>query len=179
MYLNELLKDEDIEEDFTCKWSDIETALYKAITKEQNIVRLSNFFDKDYDQFHSQPLELIINQVETHVNSALGKSTSVHTDAKGRTLSDFAYTLKTKYKLIFTIVKHLNGDFKQIKDYIMQLIANMYDDIKLLVYIQDFQANLKAAFETKGLLSSYKNDVIPAPNKKNIAVHEAKIKVHI
>ena len=33
MYLNELLKDEDIEEDFTCKWSDIETALYKVITK--------------------------------------------------------------------------------------------------------------------------------------------------
>ena len=73
MHHNELLKDEDINEDFTCNWSDIETALYKAISKEQNIVRLSNFFDKDYDQFHSQPLELIIDQVETHVNSVLGK----------------------------------------------------------------------------------------------------------
>ena len=176
MHLNELLKDEDINEDFTCKWSDIETALYKAISKEQNIVRLSNFFDKDYDQFHSQPLELIIDQVETHVNSVLGKSTAVHKDAKGRTLSDYTYTLKTKYKLIFTIVRHLNGDFKQIKDYIMQLIANMYDDIKLLVDIQDFQTNLKAAFETKGLLSSYKNDNIPAP-KKSMAIHEAKVKV--
>ena len=73
-------------------------------------------------------------------------------------------------------MKHLNGDFKQIKDYILQLIANMYDDIKLLVDIQDFQTNLKTAFETKGLLVSYKNYNIPAP-KKSMAVHEAKVKV--
>ena len=58
----------------------------------------------------------------------------------------------------------------------MQLIANMYDDIKLLVDIQDFQTNLATAFETKGLLSQYRNDSIPAPNKKNLTVKETKIK---
>merc|ERR1712030_219060 len=112
------------------KWIDIETALYKAMSKEQNIVRLSNFYDKDYDQFHSLPLELIINQVDTHVDSVLGKSTAVHKDEKGRTLSDYTYSIRTKYRLIFTIVRQLNGDFKQIKDHIMQVITNMHDNIK-------------------------------------------------
>ena len=90
--------------------------------------------------------------METHVDSVLGKSTAIHKDEKGRTLSDYTYAIKTKYRLIFTIVKHLNGDFKQIRDYIMQVITNMHDDIKLVVDIQDFQKNLNTAFETKGLL---------------------------
>ena len=80
MYLVLELDGVDINEDFSCKWSEIESALYNAIGKEQNIVRLSNFFDKDYDQFHSQPLELIIDQVDNHVNSVLGKSIAVHKD---------------------------------------------------------------------------------------------------
>ena len=64
MYLKQELDDEDIEENFTCKWSHIETALYSAINKEQNVVRLANFFSKDYESFHSQPMELQIDQVE-------------------------------------------------------------------------------------------------------------------
>ena len=86
MYLNEELPNEDIDEDFNYKWSQIETALYIAINKEQNVVRLASFFEKDYDQFHSQPLELLIDQVEKHVDSVLGKSTAVHKDTKNRTL---------------------------------------------------------------------------------------------
>ena len=130
MYLGVELDGIDSNEDFSYKWGQLETALYNAIGKEQNIIRLSNFFDKDYAQFHSQPLELIIDQVDYHVNSVLGKSTAVFKDDKGRTLSDYTYTLKTKYRLIFNIVKHLGGDFKQMKEYILQLIANMHDDIK-------------------------------------------------
>ena len=61
MYLSVELEDIDINEDFTCKWGQLEQAFYNAIGKEQNIIRLSNFFDKDYEQFHSQPLELIID----------------------------------------------------------------------------------------------------------------------
>ena len=68
MYLSVELEDIDINEDFTCKWGQLEQAFYNAIGKEQNIIRLSNFFDKDYKQFHSQPLELIIDQVDYHVN---------------------------------------------------------------------------------------------------------------
>ena len=72
-------------------------------------------------------------------------------------------------------MKHLSGDFKQMKEYILQLIANMHDDIKKLVDIQDFQKKIVEAFEAKGLVSSYKNDIILAP-KKNMSVNEAKVK---
>ena len=130
---------------------------------------MSNFFDKDYINFHSQPLELIIDQVEIHVNSVLGKPATVFTDPKGRTLSDFTYTLKTKYRLIFDIVRHLGGDFKQMKDYILQSIADMFEDIKTLIDISDFQKKLVTALDTKGLLNSFKNDIVPPP-KKNISV---------
>ena len=62
-----------------------------------------------------------------------------------------------------------------MKEYILQLIANMFDDIKLLIDVADFQKKLVEAFEIKGLLGSYKNDVIPAP-KKSMSVNESKIK---
>ena len=62
-----------------------------------------------------------------------------------------------------------------MKEYILQLIANMHDDIKQLIDIADFQKKLVETFEVKGLLSSYRNDIIPAP-KKSMAVNESKIK---
>ena len=46
MHLSEALEDVDINEDFKCKWKELEAALNKTIGKEQNITRLSNFFDK-------------------------------------------------------------------------------------------------------------------------------------
>ena len=116
--------------------------------------------------------------MDYHVNWDLGKSTAMFQDSKGRTLSDSIYTLKTKYRLIFTIVKHLNGEFKKIKEYILQLISNMHDEIKILIDIQDFQKKIAEAFEAKGLLSSYKNDILPAP-KKSMSVNEAKIDMKI
>ena len=79
----------DIEADFSCKWSIIEQSLYKAMSKEQNTLRLANFYDNDYEQFHSMPLELLINSVETSVDNTLGKSLVVHKDAKDRTLSNY------------------------------------------------------------------------------------------
>ena len=116
MHLNEALEDVDIEEDFQCKWKDLETALYQAIGKEQNIARLYNFMDKKASDFHSAPLELIIDQVEDHVNSVLGKHTTAYTDSKNRTLCDYTFTLKMKYMLIFNIIRPLGGDFKQMKE---------------------------------------------------------------
>ena len=70
MYLSDDLEDADINEDFKCKWRQLETALYKAIGKEQNITRLSNFFDK----------ELIIDQMDYHENLVLGKPNTVFKD---------------------------------------------------------------------------------------------------
>ena len=48
----------------------------------------------------------------------------------------------------------------------------MHDDITAVVDIADFQKNLSTIFETKGVLSQFKNENIPAP-KKSMAVHEA------
>jgi hypothetical protein len=78
----------DVEADFTCKWYIIEQSLYKAMSKEQNTLRLANFYDKDYEQFHSKPLELLINEVDIFVDTTLGKSLTLHTDTKGRVLSN-------------------------------------------------------------------------------------------
>ena len=51
MHLSEALEDVDINEDFKCKWKELEAALYKAIGKEQNITRLSNFLTKIFQNF--------------------------------------------------------------------------------------------------------------------------------
>lgn len=148
MHLKQAVEDEDIEESFHCKWKDIEAALYKAIGKEQNITRLYNFMDKNASQFHSAPLELLIDQVENHINSVLGKQTTTHTDSKNRTLSDFTFTLKQKYMLIIGIVRPLGGEFKQMKEYIQQVIADKFADITTLIDIQDFQTLLVTQFKT-------------------------------
>ena len=55
------------------------------------------------------------------------------------------------------------------------LSSRVIYDIKELIDIQDFQKKIADALETKGLLNSFKNDVIPAP-KKNMSVQEAKVK---
>ena len=74
----------DVDADLTCKWHIIEKCLYKAMSKEQNTLRLANFYDKDYETFHSKPFELLINEVDIFVDTTLGTSSTVHTDAKGR-----------------------------------------------------------------------------------------------
>ena len=38
----------DLEADFTCKWSVIEKALFKAVSKEQNTIRLENFLERGH-----------------------------------------------------------------------------------------------------------------------------------
>ena len=120
-------------------------------------------------------MELIIGAVEYHVDTTLGTSTAVFKDAKGRTHCDFTHLLNTKYELIFRIAYHLTGDFKQMREYILQLIADMMDDSKKLIDIADFQVKLVETFDLKGILSSYRNDSIPAP-KKSLAVNETKFK---
>ena len=80
MHLKETI-DEDIDEDFRCKWKDLESALYKAIGKEQNIARLYSFMDKKASEFHSAPLDLLMDPVEDHVNAVLGKDTTAYTDS--------------------------------------------------------------------------------------------------
>ena len=167
--------DIDVESDFTCKWSKIEKCLFKAMSAEQNTVRLAKFYDTDHTQFHSMPMELIINSVEQYVDTALGKSNTVTTDSKNRTICNYVYSIRRKYELIFEIARHLNSDFKIIKEYIMQLCTKMHDNQKELMDITDFQTHLRTIFETKGVLIQFKNENIPA-QKKSMSVNESKIK---
>merc|ERR1712105_59322 len=112
MHMHEALDGIDLEADFTCKWSTIEQSLFKAVSKEQNTLRLANFYEKDYSHFHSMPMEILINSVDTHVDSVLGKSMIVIKDKKARTLCNYLYSIRRKHELIFEIARHLNDDFK-------------------------------------------------------------------
>ena len=145
------------------------------MSKEQNTLRLANFYNTDYQNFHSKPFELLINEVDIFVNTTLGTSTTVITDSKGRILSSYLYSILTKYRLIFEIARHLNNDFKIIKEYIMQACTKINDELESVVNINDFQKNIAIVLESKGVLSQFKNENIPAP-KKNVAVNEVKVK---
>ena len=57
----------------------------------------------------------------------------------------------------------------------MQESTKMHDEVTEVVDITDFQTNVAKVIETKGVLSQFKNEDIPAP-KKNMAVHEVKVK---
>jgi hypothetical protein len=133
------------------------------VSVEQNTIRLANFYEKDYTQFHSMPMEILINYVDTHVDSVLGKSTTVISDKKGRTLCNYIYSIRQKYELIFEIARHLNDYFKIIKEHIMRKCTDIHDHLKKVVDICDFQKSLKEVFETKGVLTQFTNENVPAP----------------
>ena len=124
------------------------------------------------------PMEILINYVDTHVDSVLGKSMTVIKDKKDRTLCNYVYSIKRKYELIFEIGRHLKDDFKIIKEYIMRKCTDMHDHLDRLIDIHEFQKDLKEVFETKGVITQFTNENVPAP-KKSMAVHEAKVKTDI
>ena len=74
----------NIEHSFTAKWSQLEDAFYNAIGKEQNVGRMSSFYAKDFSNFDSKPMELIIFDVDTHMDKTLGRSEKTFTDKNGR-----------------------------------------------------------------------------------------------
>ena len=51
----------------------------------------------------------------------------------------------------------------------------MNDKLEDVVDIDDFQKNIAVILESKGVLSQFKNDVVPAP-KKSVAVNGVKVK---
>ena len=78
MHLKQLIgATENIDGNFSCKWSQIRTALTSAINKEQNVVRLGNFLEKDYESFHSLPMELLIGNMDKWVDSVQGHHRSI------------------------------------------------------------------------------------------------------
>merc|ERR1712030_259846 len=176
MFLRMALEGEDVRGDFTCKWWKIENSLFKAISKEQNTIRYAQFLEKDYTQFHSLPMEILINSVDAHVDGVLGKSMKVFKDAKKRTLCNYIYSIKKKHELIFDIARHLGDDFKVIRQYISEKCTSMQDDIEKILDISDLQEDFKTVFENKGVLTQYTSENVPAPRKGTMGVNETKIK---
>ena len=62
-----------------------------------------------------------------------------------------------------------------MKDYILQTIADILDDIEKLIDISEFQKNLAIEFDKKRNLGDYKTYLVPAC-KKSLTVNETKIK---
>ena len=164
-----------IDHSFMAKWSQIEAALYYAVGKEQNVNRMSSFYAKDHSNFDSKPMELIIFEVDTHVDKTLGRSEKTFTDKKGRIQSMITYRLMTKYSIIFQIAENLPTEVKLMKDYICQATSNILSDIEKLVDVSDFQDSLTEEFTKKGNLSDYKNYPIPSC-KKRLTVNETNVK---
>ena len=108
------------------------------------------------------------------MNSVLGKHTTAYTDSKNRVLCDYTFTLKMKYLLIFDIIRLLGGEFKQMKEYIQQVTGDMFADVKTLINIGDFQKKLVKSYDTKGILTTFKNEKIPSP-KKNVSDNKAEV----
>ena len=140
MFLRMALDGENIQEDFSCKWFVLESSLYKAITKEQNTTRYAQFLEKDYTQFHSLPMEIIINSVDAHVDGALGKKMKVIKDSKQRTLSSYTYSIMKKHDLIFDIARHLGDDFRIIRQYISEKCTTMHDETEKVLDIGELHS---------------------------------------
>ena len=175
MYLMQLIgSTENIDGNFSCKWTEIKSALTSAINKEQNVVRLGNFLEKDYESFHSLPLELLIGNVSKWVDSVQGTSSTYSKDSKGRMISEFTFCIFWKYKIIYNIANHLPGDMRQLKEVITQKITKMFDEKSTVVDIPEFQTFLITEFKKKSILTSYKCDNVPSP-KKGMTVNETTI----
>ena len=175
MYLKQLIgATEDVDSNFSCKWSDFLSALTSAINTDQNVVRLGNFLSKNYESFHSLPLEILIGNVDKWVDSVQGTSNLVSKDPEGRTISEYTWNTLWKYSIIFNIADHLPGDMRQLKEVITKKISDMFETKSTLIDIPKFQKFLIEEFEKKSILTSYRSDNIPIP-KKGISVNETAI----
>ena len=90
-----------------CVWREVEKAMFSAVAKENKVNRLYAFLDKKPSDFHSKPLELLIGEVDSHVDAILGKSILTHRDSKGRMISPYTLNTYQKYLIIIGIIKPL------------------------------------------------------------------------
>lgn len=136
---------------------------------------MSNFFAKDYSHFDSKPMELIIFEVDTHIDKTLVRSEKTCADKKGRAHAIITHHLMTKYGIIFQIAENLPAEVKLMKDYICQKTSDILNDIEELLDISEFQVSLTEEFNKIGNLGEYKTFIVP-PCKKRLTVNETKFK---
>merc|ERR1712030_188107 len=81
-----------------------------------------------------------------------------------------------KHDLIFDIARHLGDDFRIIRQYISEKCTTMHDDTEKILDISELQEDFKTVFESKGVLTQYTSENIPAPKKGSMGVNETKVK---
>ena len=162
----------EVDDNFSCIWENVETALYQAVGQENKVKRLYGFNKITASSFYGKPLEIIIANVDEKINEIWGDSQIMHKISTGKMVSIFGFTLIYKYTLILGIVENLGSDFGQVKDVIEQEITSMLEKPTTLMEIPDFQKKLVQDFITRHVILTFRNKEVPKPNQKNVSSGE-------
>ena len=161
----------DVDNDFTCSWEDVESAMYSSIAQDNKVSRLHTFNEIKSSNFYGKSLELTITDVDEKVDAVWGNSEILCKDTKGRTVSAYGYTIIHKYTIILGITKHLGAEFDQVKDYIEVQITNMLENLNTLMDIQEFREKLITEFTTRNVIRIFRSKLVPQQRKaeKNVS----------
>ena len=162
--LKNLIKKE-VDNDFTCTWAEVESAMYSAVGEENKVQKLHGFNKIKASNFYGKSLELVITDVDEKVDAVWGNSQVVHKDSRGRMISAYSYSTIHKYTIILGITEHLGAEFNQVKDYIEQEISSMLENLNTLLDIQEFQEKLVTEFETRNVIKIFRTKNIPQQRK--------------
>ena len=132
----------EVDDNFTCSWENVESAIYQAVGQENKVKRLHGFNKIKASSFHSKPLEIIIASVDEKINEVWGDSQILYRNKNGKTISIYSFCLIYKYTLILGVVENLGSDFGQVKDVIEQEITSMLENPNTLMEIPDFQKKI-------------------------------------
>ena len=91
-------------DNFECTWENIEDAMLQAVGSENKVNRIHAFNSIKSTDFHSKPMEMIIADVDSKIDQALGNSTEFHTDDEGRMISIYSFSTYHKYAMILEII---------------------------------------------------------------------------
>merc|ERR1712083_880975 len=139
----------EVDDNFTCSWENIETALYEAVGQENKVKRLHGFNKIKASSFYGKPLEIIISLIDEKINEIWGDNQILYRNKNGKTVSIYSFCLIYKYTLILGVVENLGSDFGQVKDVIESEITGMLENPNTMMEIPDFQKKIVQDFITR------------------------------
>ena len=87
----------EVDDNFTCSWENIETALYDAVGAENKVKRLYGFNKIKASSFFGKPLEIIISLIDEKINEIWGDNQILYRNKNGKTVSIYSFCLIYKY----------------------------------------------------------------------------------
>ena len=162
----------EVDDNFSCSWENIESAIYAAVGQENKVKRMHGFNKIKASNFHSKPMEIIIADIDEKINEVWGDSQILYKSKNGKTISFYSFCLIYKYTLILGVVENLGSDFGQVKDVIEQEITSMIEKPTTLVEIPDFQKKLVQEFTTRHVILTFRNKEVPKPKQANVNTGE-------